>query len=66
MRIRLSSKASHRALVLALIATTAFGTAEIVPFRAEAALPSALVDTHAQGFADLIEQVGPAGLYGSA
>lgn len=60
MRLKLPSRFSHRALALALLATTAIGTAEMLPYQAHAALSPAVAASHPQGFADLVEQVSPA------
>jgi serine protease Do len=60
MRINLASKKTHRTVALVLLATTALGTAGFLPARAQAALSPAAAATHMQGFADLVEQVGPA------
>lgn len=49
----------YRALALALLASTALGTAELLPVRAQALSP-AVAASHVQGFADLVEQVSPA------
>ena len=60
MRLKLPSRFSHRALALALLATTAIGAAEMLPYQAQAALSPAVAASHPQGFADLVEQVSPA------
>jgi serine protease Do len=59
MRAKRPATLKHRALVLALLASTALGTAELLPIRAQALSP-AVAASHAQGFADLVEQVSPA------
>jgi serine protease Do len=60
MRLKMPSRFSHRALVLALLATTAIGGAEMLPYQAHAAISPAVAASHPQGFADLVEQVSPA------
>ncbi len=59
MRLRLPFRPAHRALALALLATTALGTAAVLPYEAHAALSPAVAATHQQGFADLVQQVSP-------
>ncbi|EHM01390.1 trypsin [Acetobacteraceae bacterium AT-5844] len=59
MRLSFPSRPRHRALALALLATTALGVAEIMPYEARAALSPAVAAAHPQGFADLVEKVSP-------
>jgi serine protease Do len=60
MRAKLPPRFTYRALALALMATTALGAAEMLPYQAHAAISPAVAASHPQGFADLVEQVSPA------
>ncbi|RKK02456.1 PDZ domain-containing protein [Pseudoroseomonas wenyumeiae] len=59
MHITRPATLKRRALALALLASTALGAVELLPTHAQALAPAAAA-SHAQGFADLVEQVSPA------
>lgn len=57
--MRIIRRNTYRILVATLLAGTALGGATMLPIHAEALSP-AVAAGHAQGFADLVDQVGPA------